>query len=1063
MLGVFSFVFLLLFCFLRACIFILSSISYLLLPIFASLHTQGGVQVTCLRSARLLRGELRLGAGAVSPEALHDALRRLFPPFCGKIRRHTYGTAASPRTAPRREGHDSPYSVSGRWRDALLLVELSKMCSASSVADARCEESLPSRLAGASPATDAVTHATAESETIAYILRHCRFPVECWWISLNLLERWRLLQSETMSLGSFRKRTSFFPADISPASCAHLMRNLSYTCVAWVDVLRLYELATRDVAAPEAARRQRETTDRAGDEPRASRRVSLRWMRHTALTSLLQANQWKESLHFYRHMLYQGDTPSHVSAGHLVQRLGKAGAWEAVVRIFELHLKLIAATPTYSTARQGNDGAEHLSARVASPTVAPTRVGEWGTMFSMSLDVVGRVCRRPLIAIQMFNEACNRNIDGSLFRWDGNFLSAVQSFPSELDRVNVLRRAHASGQLDQFKIIRGLVHHGKWLEAIAVFADGLATQQLHRRDIGRSRLNILHASSGDSVQAVLYCLQRLTRRPENSLRVNDAEVECVLSKVPSMQSTSSGASFASMAHWRFCLQVLSENYASLATSGGRGVMPGNEGRRPTQRMVSLLLRHSMPWNVALRIFELSCRLNMAATPYDPAGASSTPSNVLIINRVAHILHAHGQRQRMIEFLDSVLCASPLSPSSELLEFVPLEFFSSNRGVPERKPLMVEDKVLYHFVETTMNWERALTLLRLVEDQRAGAVTGKVKPLQVISASVHCTTLKMLRRCCAAHGELWLHSLRYFQHAVSGLHLLDCHTHPRRLAQQHGDTDVNTILYCILYETLLNLLEEPSGASIVLREKTCFSLMECVTARCGGRIPTHMLLPNQMDRLLPRLDVGEPTVPNVEERTRVSMKLIMCVLVGLLGSTGKEGLKSPHMTPPDAVMFYELQKLVCRVAEYRHYLMRLHETGQSVSNSASPRKTAATEKRVVQQPFQMGLLWQTSLELLGCQCRACGVDSMMPGTLKLVYLSCATSGGQWEAALHATQCLLQHPGAVGGEHCAMYCSLFGWERALAVWCRHFPQQMLREVSGHAKGLEYCMQSLECSLE
>ncbi|EKF38219.1 hypothetical protein MOQ_001575 [Trypanosoma cruzi marinkellei] len=937
------------------------------------------------------------------------------------------------------------------------------MCLTPSVVDARCEEALPSRLAEASPATDAVPHATAESETIAYVLRHCRFPVECWWMTLTLLERWRQLQSETMALGSCGKRTTCFPADMPPASCAHLMRNLSYSCVAWVDVLRLYELATRDVAAPEAAGRKREMSDRVGDEPRASRRVSLRWMRHTALTSLLQANQWKESLQFYRHMLYQGDTPSHVSAGHLVQRLGKVGAWEAVVRIFELHLKLVAAAPTSSTARPGNNEAERLSARVAPPTAAPTRVSEWGTMFSMSLDVVSRVCRRPLIAMQMFNEACNKNIDGSLFRWDGNFLSAVQSFPSEPDRVDVLRRAHVSGQLDHFRIIRGLVHHGKWLEAIAVLADGLATQQLHRRDIGRSRLNILHASSGDNVQAVFYCLQRLTRRPENSLRVNDAEVECVLSKVPSMQPTSSGASFSPMAHWCFCLQVLSENYASLATRGGRGVMPGDEGRRPTQRMMSLLLRHSMPWNVALRIFELSCRLNMAATPYDAAGASSTPSNVLIINRVAHILHAHGQRQRMIDFLDSVLCARPLSPSSELLEVVPLEFFSSRGGEPERKPLLVEDKVLYHFVETTMNWERALTLLRLVEDQRAGAVTGKVKPLQVISASVHCGTLKMLRRCCAAHGELWLLSLRYFQHAVSGLHLLDCHTHTRHPAQQHGDTDVDTVLYCVLYETLLNLLDEPSGASIVVREKTCISLMECVMARCGGRIPTHMLLPNQMDRLLPRLGVGEPTVPNVEERTRVSMKLIRCVLVGLLGSTGREGWKGRHMTPPDAVMFYELQKLVCRVAEYRHYLMRLHEKGQSPSNSASSQKTAAAEKRVLPQPFQLGLLWQTSLELLGCQCRACGVGSMVPGTLKLVYRSCATSGGQWEAALRATQHLLQHPGAVGGEHCAMYCSLFGWERALAVWCRHFPQQMLCEVSGNAQGLEYCMQSLECALE
>ncbi|ESL07180.1 hypothetical protein TRSC58_05137 [Trypanosoma rangeli SC58] len=975
--------------------------------------------------------------------------------------------APPPRTAPVWEGDDSPYGVSEKWRDAMLLVELSKRCLTSSAASTGGETALPIHMPDASPAPKVGAKSTAEEEAVSYLLRHCRFPVECWWMSLTLLERWRQLHATRLQLASRKKKTGFFPADLSTASCAHLMRNLSCSGAAWVDVIRLYEMATRDIATPKVMHRQQETADREGGGRRLASRGSLRWMRHTALVSLLRAGQWKESLHFYRHMLYQRESPSHVVTGHLVQRLGEVGCWEAVVRIFEIHLKLIDAAGVSAAAGPSKNELESPAKRVLAPPRASTPTSEWGTMFSMSLDVVSRVCERPFIAMQMFNAVCNKNVDGSLFRWDGNFLSAVQSFPLERDRAGMLRRAKLAGQLDHFKLVRGLVHHNKWLEAMTVFAEGLATQQLHRRDIGRCRLSILHASSGDNVQAVLRRLQSLVGRPEASLRVNDAEVECVLSKVPSKQLSSNCVPPASpMAHWCFCLQLLSANYASLATNKGRNEMPVDEGRQPTKHMLSLLLRNSMPWQVVLRICERSRMLDARATQDDAVGACSTSSDALMANRVAHILHRHGQQQRMREFLASALRARPLSPSSELLEFVPLEFFLPNAGTPVRNVLLVEDKVFYHFIETTMDWERALRLLHIVEDQRAAMAAGEVTPLRRIPASVHCGVLKMLRRCCGSHSEQWLLSLRYFQHTVSGVHLPDCNAPPHPPSQQHGSAEENTTLYCVLYETLLNLLDEPAGAYGV-RAQLCCSLVERVMTRCGRRIPTHMLLPNQMDRLLPRLSVGDLRVPNVEDRTRVSMKLVRCALTGLKKSAGPEEDQCCHLAPPEAVMFHELQKLVCRVAEYRHHLGQLHEKRCLQSGGASREVAPPTEKRPQLQPFQMGLLWQTSLELLGHQCRACGTDTMKPGTLKLVYRLCATSGGQWEAALRATLHLLQHQrpaeAAVVGEHCSMYLSLFGWDKALEVWCRHFPQETLRAVSGHAKGLEHCMQAMESAEE
>ncbi|KEG13867.1 hypothetical protein DQ04_00741110 [Trypanosoma grayi] len=1007
---------------------------------------------------------MQLGAAtALSREALRDTMQRLFPPA------RTHGNsraAASPRMAAKWVGENSPHAISDGWPHALLLVELSRMCVSPTMRAAEEHTTVASQSFSSSSMTSTGSSTILEKETIVYLLNHCRFPVDCWWVSLRLLGRWRQLNREQDPARTSEVGPNVFPPGISIASTAHLMRNLSYCNAAWADVLRLYVTATCDATTVTETRDAPSNSEQANRREVASR-GALRWMRHIALTSLLRAGQWRESLHFYRHMLYQRETPSHVCTGHLVQRLGEVGCWTAVACVFQLNLRLLEASHTRDISGAGKNkstvSSSSSSQHALLPTAAQTKSDDWGTMFSMALDAVSRHCQQPRVALQMFDEACKRNADGSLFSWDGNFLSAVQALPSERDRLAVLRRAKAAGQLNYFKLVRGLVHHEKWLEAIAVFAEGLATQQLGRKEIGRCRLGILHASSGDNVQAVVCRLQSLCGRPRDSLHLNDAEVECVLSKVPSASLSAAAAAPHSAAHWRFCLQILSENYASLSHNEGSGVSHKRYERCPTTRMLSLLLRNPIPWHGALRLLAVSRTLDRYEDGSDTAAECPTLSKALMLNHVVEILHAQGQQQRAADVVTTALRQQKLSPSAKMLEFVPLELLSPSTVGKDRNVLMVSDKVLFYFVQTTENWQRALSIVRLVECQRATMGIGAVDPLRALPASVHCGALRMIQRC-AARSEAWAISLLYFQHVVSGYHLLDgppqSGLNPQ---QQQHDRNMDGVVYSIMYEMLLNLLSGPPGISGLLRGKAHLRLVESVVARSGGRVPTHMLLPNQMDRLLPRFSSASANLPNMEERTRVSIKLVRCIIASLSAPSGGKADAGTSLTPPEAVMFHELQKLTCRVAEYRRHIQQLREENDFSSGCGIVDATGIRRKGAQPRALDAGLLWQTSLELLELQCRFCGTRTISHGTLKLVYHTCAMSGGQWRAALLATEYLLQRKKveerAVSADHCSLYCSLFGWEKALAVWCRHFPQRMLSEVSGCPAGVEYCLNSRE----
>ncbi|KAG8347148.1 hypothetical protein ERJ75_000353000 [Trypanosoma vivax] len=917
------------------------------------------------------------------------------------------------------------------------------------------------------PSANTAMLVTVEEKTVVHLLNHCRFPASAWWMSLKLLGRWRELSAKRYCEKEHGLELALFPR-MSTSASAHLMRSLSYCKAAWADVLALYWMVTRSATksweSPSSSVAKRDFGARDG--------VTLRWVRHVALTSLLEAQRWEESLHFYRHMLYQRDVPSHVCTGHLVQRLGEVGSWETVCRIFELGLKILESTR--SSCSSGEKGEiQKRQAHLVSEFAHASR-NEWGTMFSMALDVVCRLCQQPQVAERLFNRACNTSASEPLFRWDGNFLSAVQALPLESARVSMLRRAREAGQLDYFKLVRGLVHHEKWLEAIAVFADAVATKQLTRKEFGHCRLNILHVCNSENIQPVVRRLQELQGKSTDSLKLNDAEVECVFSKL----AVAPPVAEYSLAHWSFCLKVFAENYGHLYGGSEVVVAPAELKRRcPNVRMLSLLLRNRMPWFIALRLLEIAFALPELAVEKCPAYENAVKSMNFMVNHAVETLYAQGQHELATDLIIRSSRGRTLHLSARTLECIPLELLESLKENGTITRLTVEDKVLFYFLQTTSDWNRALSIIQKIEYQRA-AITS---PLARFPASAHCAALKMLQRC-SPRAHVWLLSLRYLRHVMSGIQLFDTEgdTNDKssgrvQCAREPVDVDLNAKVYNITYEVLLNLITDAGICE--LKEAICLRLVNKVVNYCAGCIPTYMLLPNQMDRLLPRVSAQcKPDTMRI--RIRVGLELVMCVVAVLQGHTeemtNSSSLVARASLSVDAVMFHELQKLLCRVAEHCHHTresMKAKRCSFRFKNAENPEsKCEGLLKDVFPFGLEMNHLWMTSLLLLKYQCHYCGIDNMSHTTVTFTYRICFLSCVQWHAALHATQYLLkQHghkkersrkneivtPCPVSVDHCSLYCLLFGWEKALSFWCRHFPQRMLCEVSSHPKGLEYCM--------
>ncbi|KPA74500.1 hypothetical protein ABB37_09163 [Leptomonas pyrrhocoris] len=626
-------------------------------------------------------------AKRISPEELQRYVTQWFP---RELWSSSYGASNCDRGTPSNARTANPFQqfcrdpplVSSEWAAALQLVALARYVEGSAKCTAAGSSARRSG-ASASPVTPTI-------QTLEHLLRFGVFPPAGWSVTLALLHAWRheqrkqLATSSPSSLSDERRSAHaalmaspleqpsplLFPTALPAPATAQLLYHISLappSTERWQDALRLYQASAAQtytqIKDPYTGRPHAAPSVTAADAAPATS-AFLKALRHTTLTTLLQAGEWERGLHFYYHSLYQRDLPGTVTTGYLVQALGRAGQWAAVLQVYELCVKLLHA--------------RRQMRRERHPTSDEPPSRTWGTTLSMAMAAVQCCPAAPPAALW----AMLRQLEGEggcddsspspppLLQLDGNFLSAVQALAQEDDRIAVLRYAKRGGLLDAFKLMRGLLSKHQWEEALMVFAEAMkatvalpstgpsgmestpATARggedsrsavyLSRREIGETRLSFLHSSTIHNVRTVVAFLNAHRSGKggagegrghcavtTDAWALNDQEVECVLSKT--LEANESAAAAAAPGRvadfWQYCLQLLDHNYGALQAgppphtdmdSTGAGVaavplrptlhIPSTSSsprrRRPTASALSFLLRHPrLPWQVALQLIE----------------------------------------------------------------------------------------------------------------------------------------------------------------------------------------------------------------------------------------------------------------------------------------------------------------------------------------------------------------------------------------------------------------------------------------------------------------------------
>lgn len=1070
--------------------------------------------------------------------------------------------------------------VSPGWMQALDLVELAMYAPVSGSSSSPSLLSTPSERRG----DCAMAHR---------LLERGRFPPQGWAVSLRLLRRWR----SSRPTPDTTTEAAGFPPVLSEDALYALLHQLS-CCppanqpTAWSEALQLYESAVRasttTSATASATPHHRQNTAAVAEGGPLLRcpppsTASLRNMRHVVLTTLLKADQWVAALHFYRHVLYQAEAPSPSSTGFLFQRLGEAGRWEEVLQLFDLCVRLVAA--------QRN--------RLLDKETRPDRFTEverlgrrWGTAFSMAMAAVSasHADSVPSMLASITAATAAQTVSGGhsvsvsdgarltgpdvpvlpLTLLDGNFLAAVERLTSEQLRLQLLRQARQARLLDHYKLIRGLTSQRKWATAMAVFAEAMAAVPplLSRREIGQSRLHLLHAADAHNVAGIVAAVNRVRggSKPSHPLALNDAEVECVLSKtlkarrgndesvrsdtLPAVRGIAADDSF-----WVYALAILQANYpaclntTSVATTAHSRVRETVRPRRtPSAQMISLLLHQpTLPWRTALQLvtgaLERSLPTASPAPRSTPPSPETLPPAALMLNTAAQLLYAQGQRSRADDLACRVVHEYGCSPIADFLQLGSAE---TVRNTLLRHEVVVSYQVVYHVLHTATaaltttpaasshspreggapsplpspaaQAARALTVVHVLMEKSCGVgflpagqqrevglcttpqavASGAVVEKRTATASwlmcapgsVHCEVFKLVFAAtgsdCAARWGLTVAYLRQlsFYRPDKGS---DRRSQRQPTAAEAFNSDGAVRYYSAAYEAVLNLLAVPAAdtanaqhvargndvtvatpsshlpdmpATSSQKLSFLFDVLELTVVRHRCSPPTHMLLPNQLDRLLPRQTTHSAPVCGVEltERVAVAHQLILFAVETLKQRVAVEGREAA-----EPAMLHNLLKLCCRVAEFEAF------TG---------------ERRSGRDLFR-GALRHTPLSTIACELLHlhavwCGRGTLRNHSLPLLYQLCAAEGGtsQWVQALKATASLVgptgpeeakeqastsrgggRHSqpamGVVTPSHYRLFQSLFGWERGLLFWYRHLPRVVLANVSHHPHAVDLCL--------
>lgn len=1068
----------------------------------------------------------RSATGAAGPMASAEQLASftdlLFPDpkehFQGS---HSQGaaTAGGPSRQHPERRHERSAAISPGWLDALSLLELARLVD---TAQAATGDAAP-----------------VEGRAAAHVLNAGHFPQHPQAAELvaAVLQRWRDLDSTQLRGGSGGPH--WFPPSLSAQAGSRLAYQLSLRDPAahrhgWEEALALYQHVARQHAAATTATSATTTTATA-TTPAAPTRQNMAAVRHTVLVTLLRACEWGQALRFFEHSLYQKDMPDSVSTGFLLQALGKAGKVDEVTQIYTLCVKLLTA----QLARGGAGPAPQLLGQQRQRLRK-----QWGTTLAMAMSSVSE--HQPERVEAMLGELnpvapSVVALPSPLALLDGNFLAAVQRVPRQEDRQRLLERARRAGLLDYFKLIRGLVSVGRVEEALLVFTEGVAAvpPALARKEVGSSRLLIISGTPYDKAERTLTALHAATKRDCPVLRMNDAEVETLLAKASTIP-----AGAPAKAYWDLCQRTMSENYG--------GFMDGEPRprRRPSLAALSFFMRSpTLPWEAALRMvgsLDGLAKTHAHPRPADGPGArrrsnhtavreaqgsgggGQVPAEVLLLNAASELVYRQGPPGAAAELAMRAMREYGSSPSADFLRRCPA---ADLRRLLVDDGVTVDPRVLHHLLREaarggpsadrptattgTPQPPRALQIVSLLMERACPdrpAWLGSPPPpptasaasrpaarrpwLTAVPASVHCEALVCVRQCVLGAAEQWRLTAAYL-----GRLALPTAQQPRRdpraraeLLQSHYNATWEAIITMagLPPADIAACFPEASGnGTSEAKVDTIGKALAAATVRCDFLPPAHMLLPNQMDRLLPPPQrAGAPTA--LESGAEATACYERCCATQCLIVFAFQLAERRYERPAAAVepvVLHGLLKLCCRVGEYAAALL--------------PEQRTRLEERL------RGLGCPSSLadlaaQLLDWQAKHNGARAVSPQSLSLLYALCAIAGGKAEGgrgsnsgsdsggggaiALAATEKLLavasesaaarprsrdcraaeaslapdfarhrqrRGDGPVLASHYAQFSRRFGWELGLRVWYESFPKEVLLGVAHSPAALNYCL--------
>lgn len=840
-----------------------------------------------------------------------------------------------------------------------------------------------------------------EKKFIQNMLERCTFPSSCWKFYLENFDRWIRLESAAASSDAAVCRLLGFHA----LSQAIFHLSAQENCLTtWRKSLTLYKILLEKYTS--------------------SHEVNLKTVRHYVLITMLRNSKWDSALEMFYDVLNHMEFPSPTATGFLISRLGDHNKWGEILAIYDISLRYVS----------------RKLPRTSIQSMGPLQK-DWGTVFSMAMNNASR-CQPSILFSMMdklllYNQNCPIKPLGCL---DGNFLQSLERVSAQ-DRLELLSLAKLNDLLDYYKGIRGLVAQKQWVEALETFCTAMKTSRAEkecpfsRTEIGRSRLALLHSSSSSNVRTIVDKINSF-RKSKDALQLNDSELECVFSK----SLLANDSSF-----WVYCLSLLHSNFSFDKLNNKKRFLPSHA-------MLSLLFRNQqLPWKEGLKIFS-SYLSHYSNIPPGNTNGDRKVSLSVVLDSLLRLMYANNANKeadklvlRMSEQYDVTLPGIFLQKSNkEILQIV------------MSRHLKIASNTLYYILgvkeESEERIPRSLFCLHLYikNELGRGFLDGKCLPeydfkwLHKVPVSVHIQTLRCIGQSSVPEAAKYTFTRHYLSYLLS------------ENASKFPSESRDESLYCIVWEAFMVFLEysDLQGKEEIRNLEDCFffeKILELAVKQYQSFPPFYMFLPNQLDRLLPRLSLSNADFLSITVRCRFAKKVIDIVM-----DLFQEGRK---LVSSQLVILNGLLKLCCRIVECEKYMV-----DKKLSITQSSEHFLGQYGEVADYALKL-VRWE--LEMSG--------SSSISSHLLLLYKTISFSGVEnqnWEKALNLTSLALAQPemhcnrlcrsesheensfSCVNVMHYKEFSRIFGWEVGLSFWYKYFPCEVLKNVSGNTCAVDYC---------